>query len=91
MVRYRHTPLTPASVIAGEAAIVTPLDSRLHILNGVGTRIWQLCDADDGITSDELVTQLEAEFDADVSLIRADTEAFLSEALAMGLIEAIGG
>ena len=91
MVRYRHTPLTPASVIAGEAAIVTPLDSRLHILNGVGTRIWQLCDVDDGITSEELVKQLGDEFEADVELIRADTEKFLSEALTMKLLEVVDG
>ena len=89
MTKYRQLKETPASVIAGEAAIVTQEDSRLHILNGVGTRIWELCDVDTGVHIDVLVAQLLEEYDVTDEMAREETIAFLQLAIDAGVIEAI--
>ncbi|MCB9507407.1 MAG: PqqD family protein [Myxococcales bacterium] len=85
MPRFAQNPQSPATVLGGEAAIVTPSDSRMHVLNRVATRIWELCDGD-GMEMDALVGQLSDEFDAERETIVAETEAFLSEALRLGLV-----
>jgi hypothetical protein len=85
VLRYRQVVDTPATVIAGEAAIVTPDDQRLHLLDDVGTEVWQLCDGA-GLTLDELMTCLRSRYDGDEAVMERDTRAFLDEALACGLL-----
>lgn len=85
--RYAQRPESPATVVAGEAAVVTPGDARLHVLNEVGTRVWALCEGE-GRTLDELVAALRAEFDVDEDTARAQTEAFVDEAVALGILRA---
>ena len=83
--RYRQPPEAPATLIAGEAAVVTPQDSRLHLLDRVATRIWELC-GDEGRTLDELAAALCDEFDAPREHILVDTAAFLDEAVQAGVL-----
>lgn len=83
---YRQSASAPASVVGGEAAIVTPDDARLHILNGVGTRVWELCDGN-GRTLDELVATLVSEFKVGVDEARAATVAFLEDATNRGILQ----
>ncbi len=83
--RYRQNPSLPATVLGGEAALVTPTDSRLHVLNDVATRVWQLCD-DKGMTLDELVAALLEEFEVSEEVARAETLAFVQDGLARGLL-----
>ena len=89
MERYRQNRRTPASVIAGEAAVVTPADSRLHVLNPVATRIWELCDRTEGIAFDALLDQVLEEFDVDRGVAQTETRSFLDDAVDAGLIERI--
>jgi len=83
--RYRQVSSNPATVIHGEAAVVTPQDSRLHILNEVGTRVWELCDGD-GASVSEIVAALMEEYEIDATVARAEVEAFLVRGVAVGLI-----
>lgn len=51
-------------------------DGTMVTLNILGTEIWKRCD---GITVDELVSELLLEFEVEESVLRADVTAFLSE------------
>lgn len=86
--RYRQLEQAPASIVGGEAAIVTPRDSQLHILNGVGTRIWELCEGE-GRGVEALVALLCEEFEVDEQKARVETKAFLESALRAGIIEEV--
>jgi hypothetical protein len=88
--RYRQVEAAPASVIAGEAAVVTPSDSRLHLLNEVATAIWARCTGE-GATRDEIVAHLLAEYDVDEETAMSEATAFLEEAVGSGLLEASAG
>ena len=84
---YRQKKETPASIIAGEAAIVTQTDSRLHILNEVGTQIWQICDVKSGISFENIIVRLLEEYDVTEGVAREETEEFLRLAINAGIIE----
>lgn len=85
MTTYRQNPAAPATVLSGEAALVTPADSRLHILNDVATLVWELCDGE-GKTLDGLVAALCDTFDVDEEVARAEVEAFLKDGVARGFL-----
>ncbi|HCJ66353.1 MAG TPA: hypothetical protein DHV62_03270, partial [Elusimicrobia bacterium] len=50
-------------IIERQAFIVTPLDSTLHLLNEVGTRIWQLIEEKKNI--EKIIEHICAEYDMD--------------------------
>lgn len=85
MTRYRQNSALPVTVVAGEAAIITPTDSKLHVLNDVATRIWELCDGD-GVSLDDLVTTLTDEFEVDAPTARVEALAFLDDGVARGVL-----
>ena len=84
--RYRQNLHAAASVIAGEAAVLTPSDSRLHLLDPVATRVWELCE---GVTLESLVTELMKEFDGEAAEIARDVESLLKEFQALGVVEVV--
>lgn len=86
--RFAQRTDSPATIVAGEAAVVTPGDARLHVLNEVGTRVWALCEGD-GRTLDELVATLCEEFEIDAPTAREQTERFVEEAVAAGILRAV--
>lgn len=83
--RYVQRPETPATVIGGEAAVITPSDSRLHVLNEVGTAIWSRCEGS-GQSLDELTAWVVDEFDVDAETARSEVVLFLEQAVACGLL-----
>jgi hypothetical protein len=85
--RYRHVPGTAGRIIDGKAAIVTR-DNRLHILNGVGTRIWELCErsSDRGAAEPELVEALVREFEVDEPTASRDCARFLEDLVSRGIL-----
>ena len=56
----------------------------LYPLNGVGTRIWELCDGDRSLA--DITEVLAAEFDADPATILRDADEFLGQLAAANLI-----
>jgi len=83
--RFRQNPGIPATVLGGEAAIVTPSDSRLHVLNSVGSRVWTLCEGE-GRTLNELIPILLDEFDVSREVATSETREFLSDSVERGFI-----
>ena len=75
--RPRREPSVAWRVIEGEAVMVLPATGKVHTLNAVGTRFWELVDGHRSIT--EIVRQLEDEFDAPAEAIAADCRRFASE------------
>ncbi len=84
--RYSQNPETPVTVIAGEAAVVTPWDQRIHLLDPIATTIWKLCEHEGGVTMTELVEALMVEFDGDAATVTEDTQRFIDEAVSLGLL-----
>ncbi|MBU6161603.1 MAG: PqqD family peptide modification chaperone [Myxococcales bacterium] len=86
--RYRQHPDAASSVIAGEAAVVTPQDSRLHLLDPIATRVWALCEGE-GMTRESLVYELMKEFEGDAAEIARDVENLLQELQALRVIAVV--
>ncbi len=66
---------------------MTPTDARLHVLNPVGTRIWELC-AGTGRTSDQIVDVLLAEYEVVRAVAAEETRAFIDRAIELDLLVA---
>lgn len=86
--RYRQHPDAASSVIAGEAAVVTPQDSRLHLLDPVATRVWELCEGP-GRTQESLVHELMKEYEGEAAEIARDVESLLQELQALSVIAVV--
>jgi GeoRSP system PqqD family protein len=56
---------------------------QMVVLNLLGTEIWKRCDQ---ISIEELVTQLQDEFEVDAEILRDDVAEFLSELEGKGFI-----
>ena len=75
-------------VIDGEAVMVVPATGKVHTLNRVGTRFWELVD---GSRSVEAIAEaVAAEFDAPAEQIARDCRGFAEELRARGLIRVEG-
>jgi len=72
-------------IIDGQAYIVTVNDSKLHLLNEIGTRIWQLIERK--IDFENLVKKLLSEYDVESEKLRADLKEFIEELKTKGLIK----
>jgi coenzyme PQQ biosynthesis protein PqqD len=75
--RPRRDPSVAWRVIQGEAVMVLPATGKVHTLNAVGTRFWELIDGRRSLA--EIAEQLEEEFDAPAHAIAADCQRFAGE------------
>jgi coenzyme PQQ biosynthesis protein PqqD len=75
--RPRRDPSVAWRVIQGEAVMVLPSTGKVHTLNPVGTRFWELVDGQRSLA--EIAGQLEQEFEAHPETIAADCRRFASE------------
>jgi coenzyme PQQ biosynthesis protein PqqD len=73
----RRDPSVAWRVIQGEAVMVLPSTGKVHTLNAVGTRFWELVDG--RRTLAEIARQLEEEFEALPETIASDCRRFASE------------
>lgn len=72
-----------------EAVLVSPDDSTLHTLNAVGTRIWQCADGRTPVA--EITRRITVEFDVEPERAGRDTQAFLDQLSARGLLTLADG
>lgn len=70
-------------VMQGEALIVLTEQRKLHRLNGVGTRVWELCD---GRTLSAIVETIVTEFEVDPEVATRDVTAFVEELRGLGAL-----
>jgi len=75
--RPLRAPSVAWRVIQGEAVMVLPATGRVHTLNPVGTRFWELVDGQR--TLGEIARQLHEEFDAPLGRIELDCQHFAAE------------
>jgi hypothetical protein len=76
-IRPLRAPSVAWRVIQGEAVMVLPATGRVHTLNPVGTRFWELVDGQR--TLGEIARQLHEEFDAPLERIERDCRQFAAE------------
>jgi hypothetical protein len=80
----RREPAAAWRVVDGEAVMVLPSTGKVHTLNAVGTRFWELVDGERSIA--DIAAQIVEEFDAPVERIAADCRAFAVELSERGLL-----
>jgi hypothetical protein len=68
----------------GEAVIVSADDSSLHMLNAVGTVVWEA--ADGGSDLDALTARICREFEIEAERARRDVTAFVERLVERGLL-----
>ena len=84
--RVRQADRTASRVIEGKAVVITIDSNRLHVLNPVGSRVWELSD---GRSLSELVDAVVAEFEVERPRAALDVRTFVRELLQMGALEPI--
>lgn len=82
--RPAREPSAAWRVVDGEAVMVLPSTGKVHTLNAVGTRFWQLVDGQ--LTMAEIAARLAEEFDAPSDRIERDCHAFAAELAERGLL-----
>ncbi|MCC7537186.1 MAG: PqqD family protein [Deltaproteobacteria bacterium] len=80
----RQSERIASRVIDGKAVVIVLDAHRLHTLNEVGTRVWELAD---GRSIASIAEALAADFEVDRDTALADTARFVQELRALGAIE----
>jgi len=76
-----------ARAVDGKAVVVV-LDARkLHTLNAVGTRVFELCDGTRDVST--IATQIAAEFQVEAGVAERDAIEFLMRLIAEGAVEIV--
>jgi hypothetical protein len=84
--RYSRAERLPFRRLDDQTVIVDPRRREVHVLNGVGSAIWDLLSETKNVI--DLVAALEHDgrFDADFDTIAADVQAFLDDLIGKGLV-----
>jgi hypothetical protein len=72
---------TACRVIGGKAVVITIDENQVHVLNSVGTRVWELCD---GRPLNAIVDEIVVEFEVERTRARLDVCAFAERLIAVG-------
>jgi hypothetical protein len=80
----RKAERTAARVVTGEAVVMVIDRRELHRLNGVGTRVFELCDGTSDV--DAIACKIMDEFDVEASVALADVMQFVSELVDVGAL-----
>jgi hypothetical protein len=81
---YRRTPELPFRTLGEETVVVNTRTREVHVLNGTGSRIWNLLAP--ARTVADLVQALEGEFELDPATARAEVLAFVGDLVDKGLV-----
>ena len=85
---YRQSLRAASRIFRGEAAIITPEDRRINILNPTATEIWELCSAE-ARSSEQICAVMTERYSADAETIRTDVDELLGELVEMGALEVV--
>ncbi|MFA6449191.1 MAG: PqqD family protein [bacterium] len=83
--KFKRAPDCAFREIEGEAFIVSSKTAGVHLLNSVGTFIWNLLDGER--TLSEIADALTEEFEVDAATAKSDTFEFIEEILKTEIIE----
>jgi coenzyme PQQ synthesis protein D (PqqD) len=79
---------TASRVIDGKAVVISIDQNQVHVLNSVGTRVWELCD---GRPVDDIIDQIVLEFEIDREQAARDVQRFAERLVAIGAAQRSGG
>jgi hypothetical protein len=79
----RRSQRIAARVVDGQALLVVIDAKQLHTLNGVGTRVWELCDGRD---VEAIVSAIVDEYAVTPEVAAADVQRFVSHLAQLGAI-----
>ena len=79
---------TACRVIDGKAVVITIDQNQLHVLNAVGTRVWELAD---GRSFAQIVADIVEEFEVEPARARLDVQSFVEQLLALGALQMRAG
>ena len=85
--RLRQNQRTACRVIDGKAIVITIDQNQLHVLNGVGTRIWGLCD---GRSLNAIVDVIVDEFEVERDRALQDVREFAGRLVVLGAAHIVG-
>lgn len=71
--------------VDGDRILLSPKDFSYFGLQGTGAPVWDLIDGERSVG--EIIAELEAQYDAEPGVIRADTVEYLDALVASGLAE----
>ena len=74
--------------VDGDRILLSPKDFSYFGLQGTGAPVWDLIDGERSVG--QIIAELEAQYEADSGVIRADTLEYLDALVASGLVEARG-
>ncbi|HTV19691.1 MAG TPA: PqqD family protein [Polyangiaceae bacterium] len=80
-VRLLQNERTACRVIDGKAVVITIDENQVHVLNSVGTRVWQLAD---GRPLDAIVDAIVDEFEVERAQAAHDVCSFAERLVAVG-------
>jgi hypothetical protein len=72
--------------INGEVVLLTPEDSRVHVLDEVGSRVWTLCA--DAVSIDSLASAIASEYEVDQETAARDIIDFVDRLVGLGVVKA---
>jgi len=75
-------------VIDGKAVVIVIDTQKLHVLNPVGSRVWELAD---GRSVKDIVDVITREFAVDRARALSDVGSFVEELRALGALDVEGG
>lgn len=79
-----RSPVTASRVVDGEAVIIQPEKGLVSVLNGVGSRIWELSDGTRAL--EEIARVVAAEYQVDPDDVRTDAEEFVANLVQQGML-----
>jgi hypothetical protein len=86
-VRLLQNERTACRVIGGKAVVITIDQNQVHVLNSVGTRVWELAD---GRPLDAIVDAIVDEFEVERAQAARDVRAFAERLVAIGAARVAG-
>jgi PqqD family protein of HPr-rel-A system len=81
---YLRMPELPFRTLGEETVVVNTRTREVHVLNGTGSRIWNLLAPPRTVA--DLLQALEGEFDLDPATARAEVTAFVGDLVDKGLV-----
>lgn len=79
--RLEQCERTACRVIDGKAVVIAIDRNQVHVLNSVGTRVWELAD---GRPLHAIISEIVVEFEVDRERARLDVSAFAEQLIAIG-------
>jgi Coenzyme PQQ synthesis protein D (PqqD) len=87
-IRPGHGPDVLAQTVGDAVVLLDRVSGEYYSLEGVGPRVWKLCDG--SLRAAEIVAAVQAEYDAEPATIEADVTQLLRELAGAGLVVEVG-